>query len=88
MLVPGTDLLPLIGQLPYATACTIAAASIEAGAGGPAGKSSLLFSVHWQLGLERSVSVSSVLSYSFELPRGKVRLYCFNNPIFALPTTM
>lgn len=54
---PGTDLILLIDQLPFATACTIAAARIkaEAEAGGPAGESFLLFSVHRQLRLERSV---------------------------------
>lgn len=58
------DLLPLIDQLPYVTACTTTTARKQGwGWGGAAGESFLLFSVHSQLGLERSACpwvVSSV----------------------------
>lgn len=78
MLFPGTELFLLVDQLLCATACTIAAARIEAEAGGLAGEGFLLFSVH---GLWRAlcVSVGSVFSCSFVHPSGNERPCGFNN---------
>ena len=78
---PGTDLSPLSNQLPCAPTFTITAARIEAETGGggggrPAGKSFLLFSLHWQLGLDVCLSL---FTYRFVHSSGKGRLYCSNN---------